>query len=172
MNQRFLITGCSGGGKSTLLNHLEALGHAVVHEPGLRVIHGGGPAPWEDRLGFFEAVTAISLADLDEPVAHDTPTFFDRGLFDALSGRAGRERVPVGDLMPTPFPYAQPVFYAPPWPEIYEETEDRRHSFAMAEDEALRLRRDLIALDLKVIELPKVSVAERAEIVLRAALST
>ena len=170
MNTRFLITGCSGGGKSTLLRHLEALGHKVVHEPGLRVIHGGGPAPWEDRWGFFDAVMALSEADLASPVADDAPTFYDRGLFDALSGRAGRFKQAIREVMPPPFPYAQPVFYAPPWPEIYEETDDRRHSFAMAEDEALRLRRHLDELEIEVVELPKVSVEERVAIVLAAAL--
>lgn len=168
MNRRFLITGCSGGGKSTLTRHLNRLGYKVVHEPGLRVIHGEGPKPWEDRLGFFKAVTALSFADLEHPLPKDTPCFFDRGLLDALSGRAGRERVPITDLMPSVFPYTQPVFFAPPWPEIYESTQDRPHSFEMALDEAKRLRRDLDSLNLKVVELPKTSVEQRAEIVLRA----
>ncbi len=161
-----MITGCSGGGKSTLIDHLEARGHNVVHEPGLRIIRGGGPAPWEDRLGFFEAVTALSLADLDSPVSPDSPTFFDRGLLDALSGRAGREKVPLASLMPPPFPYAQRVFFAPPWPEIFEQTEERPHSFEMARDEAQRLRRDLAALQIETVELPKISVEERADLVL------
>lgn len=166
MSRRFLITGCSGGGKSTLVHHLEELGLCVVHEPGLRVIHGGGPKPWEDRLGFFEKVTAISYADLKHPVSKDKPTFFDRGVFDAMSGRAGREKVPITTLMPDPFPYAQPVFFAPPWPEIYQTTEDRPHSFEMAVDEALRLRRHLDELNVETIELPKVSVEDRAQLVL------
>lgn len=169
MNARFLITGCSGGGKSTLIHHLEALGHRVIHEPGLRVIYGGGPAPWEDRLGFFDAVTALSKADLDAPLEGASPTFYDRGLFDALSGRAGRFDVAIGDLMSHPFPYAQPVFYAPPWPEIYKRTKDRRHSFEMALDEAHRLRRHLADLKIDAVELPKAPVEERARIVLRSA---
>ncbi|MDJ0978309.1 MAG: AAA family ATPase [Erythrobacter sp.] len=170
MNRRYLITGCSGGGKSTLAHRLEARGYSVVHEPGLRVIHRGGPKPWEDRLGFFEAVTAMSLADLDCPVPEDAPTFHDRGLFDALSGRASRTKVPITELIPSGFSYAQPVFFAPPWPEIYERTPDRPHSFEMARDEADRLRRDLTALKIGVVELPKASVEERVELVLEAAL--
>lgn len=166
LNRRVLITGCSGGGKSTLAHHLEKLGHCVVHEPGLRVIRGGGPKPWDDRLGFFEKVTALSYADLERPVTEDTPTFFDRGLLDALSGRAGREKVSITTLMPDPFPYAQPVFFAPPWPDIFETTEDRPHSFEMAVDEALRLRRHLIELNIETIELPKTNVEERAQLVL------
>ena len=163
MNTRFLITGCSGGGKSTLVQRLEALGHHVVHEPGLRVIHSGGPKPWENRLGFFDAVTAIAEADLDKPLPQDAPTFFDRGLLDALSGRAHREKIPISALMPDPFPYDQPVFFAPPWPEIYEQTDDRPHTFEFALGEAERLRRDLDCLGITTLELPKLSVEERAQ---------
>jgi hypothetical protein len=37
LNEHFvLITGCSGGGKSTLLAELRARGHPVVEEPGRR----------------------------------------------------------------------------------------------------------------------------------------
>lgn len=161
-----MITGCSGGGKSTLIAHLDARGFTVVHEPGLRIIRGGGPRPWEDRLGFFDAVTKLSLGDLERQFPQDELVFFDRGLLDALSGRAGRKKVPLSEIMPPPFPYAQPVFFAPPWPEIYEQTEERPHSYEMALDEAQRLRRDLAALQIETVELPKVSVEERAELVL------
>ncbi len=140
----------------------------MVHEPGLRIIRGGGPAPWEDRLGFFDSVIRLSLSDLERQFPPDEPVFFDRGLFDALSGRAEREKVPLESLMPPPFPYTQPVFFAPPWPEIFEQTEERPHTYEVALDEALRLRRDLDALGLKVVELPKVSVEHRADIVLAA----
>ena len=137
-----------------------------MHEPGLRVIHGDGPKPWEDRLGFFEAVTRLSLADLERSFPDKTCVFFDRGLLDALSGRAGREKVSITTLMPDPFPYEEPVFFAPPWPEIYATTKDRPHSFELALDEARRLRRDLDTLGLDVVELPQSSVEDRAKLVL------
>ena len=166
MSRRYLITGCSGGGKSTLIEHLADRGMHVILEPGLRVIEGGGPKPWEDRSGFIETVTAMSRADLERPLPSGNPTFFDRGLFDALSGRAEREKVPLASLMHPPFPYAAPVFFAPPWPEIFEQTDERPHSFEIALDEAQRLRRDLELLGIEFFELPRVSVEERAGFVL------
>ena len=149
---------------------MEGLGHQVVHEAGLRVIHGGGPRPWEDRLGFFDTVTLLSFADLERSFPNTRCVFFDRGLLDALSGRAGREKASITTLMPDPFPYDEPVFFAPPWPEIYEATEDRPHPFEMALDEARRLRRDLDTLGLDVVELPQSSVEERANLVLSCVL--
>ncbi|WP_207234152.1 AAA family ATPase [Pseudomonas aeruginosa] len=38
MNYFVAISGCSGGGKSTLLAELKLRGHAVVEEPGRRII--------------------------------------------------------------------------------------------------------------------------------------
>ncbi|MCL2892590.1 AAA family ATPase [Brenneria tiliae] len=47
MNHFVIISGCSGGGKSTLLTELKRRGHAVVEEPGRRIIQeetrSGGP---------------------------------------------------------------------------------------------------------------------------------
>lgn len=39
-----VISGCSGGGKSTLLAELSRRGHTVVEEPGMRIVT-------EERLG-------------------------------------------------------------------------------------------------------------------------
>ncbi|WP_081718406.1 AAA family ATPase [Lutibaculum baratangense] len=50
-NRFLIISGCSGGGKSTLLSALSRRGHAVIEEPGLRIVRketssGGGALPW------------------------------------------------------------------------------------------------------------------------------
>ena len=82
-----LITGCSGGGKSTLLEELERRGQTVAHEPGRRLI-AAGVTPWGDLRGFLTAATYMARADLGwhEDVAR--PVFYDRGLIDALAERA------------------------------------------------------------------------------------
>lgn len=58
-----LITGCSGGGKSTLLEELARRGHRTVREPGRRLI-AQGITPWDDRVGFLHAAVAMARADL------------------------------------------------------------------------------------------------------------
>lgn len=50
-----IISGCSGGGKSTLIDELAKRGHAVVEEPGRRIIaderaRGGTALPWIDLI--------------------------------------------------------------------------------------------------------------------------
>lgn len=52
----FVISGCSGGGKSTLLSELERRGFSTVAEPGRAIVKeqlcsGGTALPWEDDRG-------------------------------------------------------------------------------------------------------------------------
>ena len=62
------ISGCSSGGKSTLLVELRRRGFATVEEPGRRIVaeelkRGGNALPWEDAVAFLRRVIEVSLAD-------------------------------------------------------------------------------------------------------------
>ena len=69
MSEKFvLITGCSGGGKSTLLAELHARGWPVVEEPGRRIVKheletGGRALPWVDPVAFLHRAIEMALAD-------------------------------------------------------------------------------------------------------------
>src|SRR5262245_63699753 len=63
------ISGCSGGGKSTLLQELARRGFATVAEPGRRIVaeelqRGGTALPWADAAAFARRAIEVSLADL------------------------------------------------------------------------------------------------------------
>ena len=61
-----------------------------------------------------------------------------------------------------------PVFVAPPWPEIYATDPERRHGLADAMAEHDRILQGLADLGHRVIVLPKVPVLERRDFVLEA----
>lgn len=66
--QFVVISGCSGGGKSTLLAELRRRGHNVVEEPGRRIIArkleaGGSALPWIDAVAFARRAIEMSLQD-------------------------------------------------------------------------------------------------------------
>ena len=65
--------------------------------------------------------------------------------------------------------HAKTVFMAPPWPEIYRNDEERKHSLGDALAEYSDLLPGYEALGYEILVLPKVSVAERADFVLREA---
>jgi predicted ATPase len=171
MSRRILITGCSGGGKSTLLSALAAAGQATVPEPGRRIVHqeltsGGDALPWVDPLAFCNRALAMARADLDRAVGD--PVFFDRGLIDAAVALQHLQGTAVATTLGGPSPYSDPVFLAPPWPDIYATDPDRRHAFEAAVEEFHRIDRALHDLGHRVLILPRKPVAERLDFVLTA----
>lgn len=171
MSRRILITGCSGGGKSTLLSALAAAGHATVPEPGRRIVAeelaGDGAAlPWVNPGRFARRALTLARADLD--AAEGDPIFFDRGMIDAAVALRQMEGIPLATSLGGPSPYNDPVFVAPPWPEIFATDRERQHGLAEAMAEHDRILIGLADLGHRVISLPRVSVPERLAFLLQA----
>ncbi|MGK5062236.1 AAA family ATPase [Janthinobacterium sp. LB3P112] len=171
MNRFVVISGCSGGGKSTLLAELGRRGYAVVEEPGRRIvkaeIHSNGTAlPWIDPTAFLHRAIAMALADRASVGTPDDWIFFDRSLIDAavalqhLTGKP--ELMSIGQLNR----YHQRVFLTPPWSKIYVQDQERRHTLdsAMAEYSRLLEVYPSLGYDLSIV--PKVGVEERADFIL------
>jgi predicted ATPase len=171
---RFVIlSGCSGGGKSTLLDELARRGHATVAEPGRRIVaeqlRGGGTAlPWVDPVGFLRRALALAQADHDSADAATGWVFFDRGVIDAVAGLHHLTDQPDLATLTQRYRYHRKVFLVPPWPEIHVADDERRHSMDEAIAEYDRLVAAYPALGYVIAVLPRVRVAERADIVLAA----
>ncbi|WP_299728890.1 AAA family ATPase [uncultured Tateyamaria sp.] len=164
MTGRYLITGCSGGGKSTLLDALAARGYATVSEPGRRIVAEGRALPWVDPAGFARRAVELSRADL--AATRTSPTFFDRGLIDAAVALAHHGGPALDQTLGDTRHYDKAVFLAPPWPEIYQQDAGRRHDLSAATEEYTRLAHALDTLGYDAIPLPKAPVAERVAFVL------
>lgn len=172
MSDRFIVlSGCSGGGKSTLLEELRRRGHAVVEEPGRRIVQeelasGGTALPWLDLAAFARRAIAMALADRDAMREGGGLVFFDRGLIDAASALEAHCGEPVIAALAAEHRYNRKVFLTPPWPEIYAGDAERRHGLEAARAEYDRLVSVYPALGYETVILPKVAVAERADFVL------
>jgi predicted ATPase len=171
MNTFVVISGCSGGGKSTLIAELARRGYATVEEPGRRIVveemqAGGTALPWLDAEAFIRRAIAMALADHAAAPDDSSWVFFDRGLVDAASALEAMTGEPVLRPLAARHRYHDRVFLAPPWPEIYVTDPERRHGMEAAVVEYERLRRDYPALGHEVDILPKTGVAERADYVL------
>ncbi len=169
---RFVIlSGCSGGGKSTLLAELARRGFATVDEPGRRIVKeeltGDGRAlPWVDPVAFSRRAITMSLEDLKAAKRHEGWVFFDRGLIDAAAGLEHRTREAALKTWVSAWRFHSQVFLTPPWPEIYATDPERRHDLADALAEYDRLLNVYPALGYEVVVLPKVTVAARADFVM------
>ena len=173
MPSQVVISGCSGGGKSTLLGELRRRGHATVAEPGRRIIaeqirQGANALPWTDMAAFLREALRVAAMDLEGAARDAGPVFFDRGLIDAAAALQRLYGVPLAQSLGESRPYGRLVFLAPPWPDIYCADEARRHGFPEAEAEYAHLDATYRALGYEVRLLPRASVAERADFVLEA----
>jgi predicted ATPase len=166
-----VISGCSGGGKSTLLAELARRGHATIEEPGRRIVaaelmSGGSALPWVDGAAFARRAFETALADRERAAKLGGWVFFDRSLIDAAAHLQHLAGSPALAELGQLHPYNRQVFLTPPWPEIYANDQERRHDFDAARDEYARLLVAYPASGYEVVVLPRTSVTARADFVL------
>ncbi|SMC75522.1 Predicted ATPase [Fulvimarina manganoxydans] len=172
-SKHVVLSGCSGGGKSTLLEELSHRGFPTVDEPGRRIVdeeqRGNGAAlPWVDLAKFAERALRLAAEDRERMSGETGWVFFDRGLVDAAVALAFAGGDDVTDRLAPFDPYHRLVFMTPPWPEIYQTDDARRHDLGEAVAEYDRLITAYAALGYEAVVLPKFSVAERADFLLAA----
>jgi predicted ATPase len=171
VNRFVVISGCSGGGKSTLLIELGRRGYVTVEEPGRRIVReemlGDGLAlPWVNKIAFARRAVDIALADRAAVKCATGWVFFDRGLLDAAAALQHLTGEPTLTTLGEVHRYHHQIFLTPPWPEIYVTDAERRHGLDAAIAEYRRLLDLYPSLGYEVTILPKVSVPERADFVL------
>jgi len=171
MDNFVILSGCSGGGKSTLLAELARRGYATIPEPGRRIVaeetaSGGSALPWIDIAAFAQRAIDMALANRAAAKASSGWVFFDRGLIDAAAGLQHVTGEPVLDELGHRHRYHHRVFLTPPWPEIYRNDADRRHGLNEAAAEYERLLDAYARLGYDAVILPKIPVEERADFLL------
>lgn len=173
---RFVVlTGCSGGGKSTLLAALARRGFTVAPEAGRQIVReqdwtGGDALPWTQPVRFAELAVSRCVQSLISVAREPGPVFFDRSPIDQLAGLE-RLGLPVPATVAGAAArcrYNRTVFVAPPWPEIFAADAQRRHGLDEALAEYGPLRATYERLGYRLVDLPKTSVEARADFVLAA----
>ncbi len=170
--RKVLISGCSGGGKSTLLDAMSQLGFSTVSEPGRRIVveelRGNGEAlPWVNPHAFAQRAIQVAQSDLAAAQSADGFVFFDRGLVDAAVACEFAGGASYLSLLGRKRHYEQRVFLAPPWPDIFATDAERRNNLADAKAEYERLVRAFSELGYESCELPKSSVQDRVTFILK-----
>lgn len=166
-----ILSGCSGGGKSTLLAELARRGFQTVAEPGRRIVaeelDGAGRAlPWVDPVAFARRAIERATHDRDSLGPASGWVFFDRGLIDAAVALEHAAQIPATTTLAGHRRFHARVFLAPPWPEIYRTDAARKHGINQGIDEYHRLLKAYNRLGYAVVLLPKTDVRARADFVL------
>ena len=171
---RIVITGGPGAGKTTLLLALQARGYTIVGDSARTIIQDRRMRGLSPRPNEYEFVHETLRMDIENFVHHAETSghvFFDRSVLDAL---CGLDRVsPLNEselsMWLSKFQYCSRVFVLPPWKAIYVNDGERDHTFEHAESVYSTVQEWYRRLDrYQVIEVPRVSVAERCTYVLQA----
>lgn len=173
-----IITGGPGSGKTCVIEALRERGYPCVDEAGRKIIReqlliGGDALHWADRAKFLELMLSRSMGDYERVGAIEGPVFFDRGIPE-LAGYCRLVKIPdlphvarAAEL----FRYSRTVFVMPPWREIYRNDTERKQDFTEAiasYDAAVATYREF---GYEPVDVPKLSVAERTDFILKHALA-
>ena len=120
----YVISGYSGGGKTTPAIALASRGFGISDEPGRKIVReeleaGGSALPWTNPVTFSEKCAELSVHRHTAATQAGAVVLFDRSLVDAISAlvfedpdRAETHLRSLGE-----YRYASTVFMTPPWPE-------------------------------------------------------
>lgn len=175
MTKRWIITGGPGSGKSTLLSYLAEQGWATSMEAGRAIIQAqqalqGDALPWVNPLKFAEHMLTWEIYSYQLAQGN---CLFDRGIPDIL-GYLRLSQIDIPEIFwqaAKQYSYQRKVFIAPPWQQIYQQDSERKQDFALAVATFESMQQIYTELGYTLIELPKVSIAQRAAFVKQYVLS-
>jgi predicted ATPase len=170
----YVVTGCSGAGKSAIIEALKARGFLCADEAGREIVKeqvriAGDGTPWQDRMKFRELLLSRYIHLYEQITERTRPVFFDRGIPELIAF-SWLLNVPVPEhhrAAAKEYRYARKFFITPPWPEIFKTDEERRHSYEDALAEYRLTPEAYRESGYHPIEVPKAPVSERVEFILR-----
>ncbi len=170
---RIVITGGPGAGKTTLLLALQVRGYPVVGDSARTIIQDRRRRGLSPRPNAYEFAHEVLRRDIENFVHHAaTPghVFFDRSILDALCLLDHVTPLNESELRMwlSKYHYFSKVFVLPPWKAIYANDAERDHTFEHAESVNRIAQEWYRRCGYQVLEVPKVSVAERCTYVLQA----
>lgn len=166
---KFVISGASGGGKSTLIEALAAEGYATIPEVGQQIVSEqialqGTALPWLDQAAFMDLLFTRSIVAFDQAGdAADGNVFFDRSFLEAIAYGAVIGRIPPHPMQQTATlrRFDTPVFICPPWREIFTQDSERRHDFEFACRDYEANIHTYTAAGYEIVEIPRGPVIDR-----------
>src|SRR5215510_5224456 len=177
MNQRYILTGGPGAGKTTVLELLRTKGFTCKPDVAREIIKerlskGLSPRPAPDQ--FAQEILAKEIAQYDQSTLERPPIFFDRGIGDALCmmakcGVLGDAQI-ASQLIQQP--YNQMIFLFPPWREIYTQDAERDQSYEEAIQVYKEARQWYQQLGFILVLVPLGKVEQRVEFILNTVINT
>ena len=168
---RIVITGAPGAGKTLVA--LQARGYTIVGDSPRTIIQDRlkrGLSPRPDAYEFAHETLRLDIENFVQHAATPGDIFFERSILDALC--ALDHVAPLNErelrVWLSKYHYCSKVFILPPWKAIYVNDAERDHAFEHAEWVHTVTLEWYRRCGYQLVEVPRVSVAERCVYVLQA----
>ena len=173
IQQKIVITGAPGTGKSTIINHLESLGYHCKHEISRQIILEAQklgteqlfltePLLFSDKLLRGRINQFVEVENSEFELA-----FFDRGIPDVqaylnyISLDYPEDYIKFGRKYRYDF-----IFLMPPWEDIFTNDNERYETFEQSLAIHNHLERTYKNLGYRVVEIPYGTVEKRTQFLL------
>lgn len=165
---RYVITGGPGSGKSAILKVLNERGYCCFEEVSRRLIKeqarlDNGIMPWDNLPAFAELALEAMVQQYHMSQEAGGICFFDRAIPDVFGYlmNSGFSVPPDYKVRLKECRYQHDVFILPPWPDIFEQDDERPQTY----DEAVSLYHALYeaydSCGFTLHHVPKSSVEKR-----------
>ena len=172
MNQKYIITGGPGTGKTSIINELKKRGFNCIDEVSREIIadqiqRGGTILPWENQIAFENKIANLRAKQYLSSAVNGI-CFFDRSVLDCVA------YLKLSNLKTTPeiinnikkCNFNSTVFYTPIWEEIYKNDNERKEDIEMSTKIQQNILQTYTSEGYKLIEIPKFAITERANFIL------
>ena len=172
MNQKFIITGAPGTGKTAIINALIQKGYSCAEEISREIIAeqimiGGDILPWKNQIAFENHIANLRK-DQYLNSSENENYFFDRSSIDCIAYLKLNKleiATEINEIIKHCV-FNKQVFITPFWEEIYINDGERKEDIKAA----IKIENSLIdtykSFGYTLVKVPKLSVSERVNFIL------
>lgn len=172
MENKIVITGAPGTGKTTIINQLKSLGYSCSNEISREIIAeqiatGGDILPWKDLTVFSNSVFSLRKAQYIN-ASTESLHFFDRSMIDVIAYLKADNLKVSNQFFEDckKFRYNNTVFYTPIWEKIYHKDLQRQESLSSAKKIEKFILTTYKSFGYSLVEIPKQSTKQRVDFIL------